>query len=270
MPVNSLDDAVSGFQAPCFFYKVASPSLTAGRPFSPIYLAGIPGAAVAPSPGMGGAALTSYAGQLWPSVSATGGVEAYLGRLACASNATTGQVLLVDRLWHNSGINVTLTTSQTINSVAWPARDINGSTNGEGVLIGIEVSTATGAGTPTITLTYTNSDGVAGRTAIPVVAPAASSYIGSFYPFGLQAGDKGVRSIQSIQLASSWSSGAVHLVAYRVLASLSVYASHAATVLDLISSGKPRMYDGTVPGTIFIPGGSAATQLYGQLTITQK
>ena len=60
------------------------------------------------------------------------------------SSATAGAIVLVDRIWHNSGLSATITTSQTVNSNAWPARDDNESTNGEGVLVGMEVHAATG------------------------------------------------------------------------------------------------------------------------------
>jgi hypothetical protein len=55
MAIDSLDKVVAGAQTPREFWKVATPTLTGGRPHSLFYLAGIPGAATAPSPGLAGA-----------------------------------------------------------------------------------------------------------------------------------------------------------------------------------------------------------------------
>ncbi|MBF9664229.1 hypothetical protein, partial [Streptococcus pseudopneumoniae] len=86
---------------------------------------------------------TTYAGQI-PVPPASG--NTHLSYAGFFSSAQGGLVLLCDRLWHNSGFNVTLTTAQTVNSVTFPERDMDGTTNGEGVFVGVEVSGAMGAG----------------------------------------------------------------------------------------------------------------------------
>jgi hypothetical protein len=178
-------------------------------------------------------------------------------------------LLLCDRLWHNSGFTITSTGAQTVNSVAFPARDAAGTTNGDQVLLGVEISTATGAGTPTITANYTNQAGTASRTATNSVPTVASSAQGTFYPIGLQAGDTGVRSVQSLTLSATWTSGTMHLVAYRVLASLELSAAGIPNAVDALTSGMPRCYDGTVPVLLYIPQTTTTTQLTGQVVFTQ-
>src|SRR5688572_829313 len=155
------------------FLKVGTSMEGAGIFHSFFYTAGRPGAGVANSAGLGGAALTSVSGQM-PWVNPASG-NSYLARLECASSQA-GSLLLCDRLWHNSGIVVTTTTAQTINSVTWPARDRDGSTNGEGILIGIEVSAATtnASAVTTITMSYTNQAGTSGRTATIPSFPATA------------------------------------------------------------------------------------------------
>lgn len=268
MAITTVDGLIAGFKPPQSFFKAATGTVVSGRPFSLAYLAGIPGAAVAPSPGLSGAALTSYAGQI-PFTNPTGGQNSYLARFIATSNGLTGTLLLVDRLWHNSGITITSNTAQTINSVAWPARDNNGTTNGEGVLIGLEVSGATGAGTPTLTLSYTNSEGTAGRTATNTVATGASSPAGSFYPISLQAGDVGVRSIQTYTQSATWTSGTVHLVAYRVLAALPIGATFQGASINAVTAGLPRLHDNTTPFLLWVPAGTASTNLAGQMVVAQ-
>ena len=266
MAITTLDLALAGMTPPGFFAKAASGTTVAGRPFSPFYTAGTPGAAAAPTPGLSGDALTSYAGQL-PIPGASG--NTHLGRFSGVSSAQAGMLLLCDRLWHNSGFTITSTGAQTVNSVAWPARDRNGAVDGVGVQLGVEISGATGSGTPTITLAYTNSGGTGSRSATNSVPTVASSAVGSFYPIGLQAGDVGVQSVQTLTLSATWTSGTMHLVAYRVIATLELPAAGIPNAIDIVTSGMPRLYDNTVPFLIFVPQTTSTTMLTGSVVYTQ-
>lgn len=158
MAITNIDAVIAGFQSPREWIKANMGTMVIGRYYSGLYTAGIPGPAVAPTPGMAGAALTSYAGQIPFSNPVSG--NTHLTRLSGTSMAAAGTIILCDRLWHNSGISVTTTTAQTINSVAFPARDANGTTNGESIYVGLEIRTATGAGAANPTISYTNQDGV--------------------------------------------------------------------------------------------------------------
>lgn len=264
MTITSLDGAMAGMIPPESFLKVGA-ATTIGRLYSPFYVAGRPGAAVAPSPGIGGAALTNYSGSLpWYNPASGNG---YLSRFAVDCNVA-GTLILCDRLWHNSGINVTLNTSQNINSVAWPARcpdDAGGvpDTDGHAIMIGAEVSTVMGAGTPTWTMGYTNSNGTAGRS-IVTAAQSATMAVGSFIPIPLAAGDKGVRSIQTWQQSATMTSGAYHLVAYRELARLAIKAANVGEAADALQLGFPRMYDNTVPFLLWLPATTTAPVIQGQ------
>lgn len=267
MAITTLDGVIAGCEPPQFFFKALSGALTAGRPYTPFYAAGIPGAAATPTPGLSGAALTTYAGQL-PFANPVSG-NSYLARFVGLSSAQSGQLILADRLWHNSGIDITSSGVQTINSVTFPARDENGTTNGAGILLGVEVSATTGSATPTLTVTYTNSAGSGSKTGTSILTTGTASSIGTFYPIGLAAGDTGVRSIQSFQLGGSWISGTIHLVAYRVLSVIQLGASGISTAVDVVTGGMPQMYDNTVPFLIFVPSGTPSTSLQGSMTVTQ-
>lgn len=265
MAITTLDGIIAGAKPPELFYKTLSGTLVAGRPFSPFYSAGIPGAAAAPASGVNGAALTSYAGQI-PFTNPVSG-NSYLARFV-GSATQLGTLLLCDRLWHNSGLSVTSLTSQAISMPTLPARDANGLTDGDGVLIGMEIVTATGAGVNVPTITYTDQDGNAGATATPVFAYAASSSVGSFYPFALAAGDTGVRSVTAFQNSVSMTSGSISLVAYRVLAQIDP-ANYAADSVDALTSGFPRLYDNTVPFIVFIPSTTTSSYIQAMVTIAQ-
>lgn len=267
MPITTLDQALAGMRPPASFAKAVTPALVAGRPHSLAYLVGMPGAMVAPTPGMAGAALTTYAGQI-PVPAPVGGQDIHLARLQ-AQASVAGTLILADRLWHNSGLSLTLTTAQTINSVAFPARDANGTANGEQVLIGLEVTTATGAGAPVFTMSYTNQAGTAGRSGSGILTGVATSAIGAFYPMGLAAGDSGVRSVQTFTLSAAWTSGAVSLVAYRELARLELTATNVPSAIDAITSGLPRFHDNAVPFLIFVPAATTASNISGHMICTQ-
>jgi hypothetical protein len=267
MAITTLDGALAGMQYPREIIKVATPTLVTGRPHSLFYLAGQPGAASAPTPGMSGEALTSYAGQIPFSNPVSG--NSYLARLVAQITVQGGQIILCDRLWHNSGIVITSTGAQTINSVAFPARDATGTINGVQVLIGVEVSGATGAGAPTFTMVYTNPSDVGSKTGLGILTGVASSAIGAFYPIGLAAGDVGVKSIQTFTLGASWTSGVIHLVAYRILARLDLTASNLPSAIDALTSGFTRLYDNTVPFVLLIPASTTASVVTGHVIWTQ-
>ena len=264
MAITTLDGAIAGMLPPENLIKVGAATV-AGRHYSPFYVAGRPGAAVAPTPGLAGAALTTYTGQI--PFTNPGSGNSYLARFSGACNVA-GTLLLCDRLWHNSGFTVTSTGSQTVNSVAWPARDRDGSTNGADILIGAEVSTVMGAGTPTWTMGYTNSAGTAGRS-IVTAAQSATMAVGSFIPIQLAAGDVGVRSVQTWQQSATMTSGVYHLVAYRILARVPCPIAGVDGAVDAITSGFPRLYDNTVPFLLWLPNTTTAPALSAQMIVTQ-
>lgn len=267
MAITTVDGIIAGAKPLAFFSKTFSGTLVAGRPYSPYFLSGIPGAGTAPTPGMAGAALTSGDGQI-PVPAASN--NTYLTRLSALSHAQNGTLYLCDRLWHNSGLVMTQTTSQTVNSVAWPARDINASTNGRGVYIGLELSTSSGTGAPTLSVTYTNSAGTTGRTGNGIYGVTGTSIAGTFYPIGLDAGDVGVRSIQSFRLSATWTSGTAHLVAYRVIAAIELTGGAGVPdAVDALSGGLARLWDNSVPFLIFYPETTTTTRLAGTVCYAQ-
>lgn len=265
MAITTEDGVLAGAQWPRFFAKAITPTMVIGKPQSLWGLAGAPGAGTWDTT-LAGVAVTSNAGQIpWTN---PGAGNSYIARFQAMSTLASGTLLLVDRLWHNGGFTITTTTAQTVNSAAFPARDVDASINGKGVMVGIEVSAACGAAAPAPTLTYTNEAGTGSRTASLWFPTANSPVAGSFFPFGLQAGDLGVKSIQSLTLNTSWVSGTINLVAYRVLAALELVQGQS-NAIDALSSGFPRLFDNTTLQLIFIPGATTATVITGQAVWSQ-
>jgi hypothetical protein len=251
--VFTVDDVAAGFQAgggPIPISKLATSLEGLGHFWHSLwYDVGFPGPGAAPSSGLNGGALSSdptmVTGQI-PFTKAAAGNVKRLGRFEAGCDRT-GVVHLFDRLWANSGFTITQTTEHAITPVAAPARDANGNADGEGVIAAIECSVALGNGAVTnTTLKYTNSEGVALRTGTIASFPATAAK-GTLVPFQLQAGDRGVRSIQGLTLGTTYVSGTIHLVLLRHLASLPILAAgeHREKTWDQL--GIPRLYDGSVP-----------------------
>lgn len=269
MPITTLDGAIAGMQTPQPIVKVgiATAAVGAMRGYTPWYAAGNPGAATANSAGVNGAAVTGpVAGQITRTDPVSG--NAYLARFAINAS-TAGTMWLIDRLWHNSGLSVTSAVGQPITSASLPARSGDGTTNGQNVMAAIEWSATGGAGTPTVTLAYNDQDGNAGTGTFTAVATPP---VGTFEIFTLGAGDTGIRSLTSATAftqSATRTSGTMHLVLFRVLAQVEVTAANIGNAVDALTSGMPRLYDGTVPQLVWFPSATTATNFVGQYVETQ-
>ncbi len=271
MAITTLDGAIAGFQAPRPFIKTGATTAAVGamRGYTPWYAAGNPGASVANAVGINGQAVdpslgTSVQGRIPRTNPGTG--NAYLGRLAVTAS-TAGTLWLIDRLWQNSGLVTTSTTAQAITPAALPARDAAGATNGASIMAAMEWSTAGGAGTPTVTLTYTDQDGNTGATG--TLAGVTTPPVGTFEIFTLAAGDTGIRAPTSFIQSATRTSGAMHLVLFRVLAQVEVTAANIGNAIDALTSGLPRIYDGSVLQLVWFPSATTATNFIGQYIETQ-
>lgn len=271
MAITTLSGVEAGLKPPFYFSKAPSGTKGAGIFRSQFYATGSPEAAATPSPGIAGDALTSYAGQIPFANPASG--NAYLARLDGPTATRTGGLvgaLICDRLWHNSGIDGTSTSAQTVNSVTFPARDANGSTDGEGIVVAMEfVNSTSSAAGMVASLSYTNSAGASGRTASTPALLSGGNSIGDFYFFNLDAGDTGVRSIQSVTLSTSLGVAApIALVACRVIAmAAQAFANEPYSQQDAIAAGFPRLYDNTVPFVVHVADSAASGSTGGNMTL---
>jgi hypothetical protein len=189
--------------------------------------------------------------------------------------STNHQNLFYDCLWVNSGLVVTTTTAQTITMGTLPARDVNGSTNGEGCMIALLVTTALGTAALTFapTISYTNSDGTAGRTAtlsnIVGSQMPATPAIGTLVWFNLAAGDKGVRSIQSITQNITFTSGAYSLMICRDVATIGTTIVNISATRTMPNPGV-RIYNGSCILHCNLASATTATFYSGELTVMER
>lgn len=264
---STQDTGVDGRSIP--FLKVGSTTEAAGVLYNLSRDTGLPGAWTVGTGSLAGRVLdgTTEAGAL-PYQNAVGGSNYLTGFNASASVAS--QIWLVDVLWACTGIVPTTTTAQTIGSIAWPARDCNGSTNGECVEVGIYVSQATtqvGA-VSTITVGYTNSAGLPATGTIASFPATATA--GSVIPVQLAAGDKGVRSVSNITLGTTLTAGYIGLIAYRRLAAASAAVTNVGANAPVDSNPGVRLYDGTCLQLWQLPTATTATTVQGFVQITTR
>lgn len=259
------------------FFKPGTGADTVGFFYSFSKDAGFPGAWAPGTPGLAGritdGTAAADAGCL-PIVNAASGGN------FITSFELTGTVphfyQLFDILWVNSGAVVTTTTAQTVGSPTLPARDATGTTNGEGCMIGLLFTTAStnAAAIANATVSYTNSAGVAGRTAtlanlVGAQIPA-TPVIGTIVWFQLQAGDTGVRSIQSLTLGTSLVTGTVSLLIARQLATYSaVVANVGAGPVRPMDPGI-RIYNGTCAHIAYQASATTATTITGSVVVQER
>jgi hypothetical protein len=198
----------------------------------------------------------------------------YLTELQMAASVNHSHVFF-DVLWVNSGLVVTTTTAQAITQPTLPPRDINGTTNGEGCMIAMLFTTAsTNAAVITnATVSYTNSDGTAGRTAALTAIVGsqipATPALGTLIWFNLQAGDKGVRSIQSVTLGTSLLTGTISMMITRDIATIGTTIPNVSAQ-KVIGNPGIRLYNGTTMLHCILASATTATFFSGELSIAEK
>lgn len=266
--------AYSGFAVG--FMKTGTAADAAGYWYCTSKDAGFPGAWAVGTPGVNGRVTdgtqAADAGCIPIKNPSTG--ANYLTEIQMGANVNHSH-LLFDVLWVNSGLSITTTTAQAITTPTLPARDINGTTNGEGCMIALLCTAAVGlaAVASNATVSYTNSDGTSGRTAtlsaiVGSQAPA-TPVIGTLIWFNLAAGDKGVRSIQSITLNTSWVSGSISLMITRDIATIGTTIPNV-TAQKIIGAPGIRLYNGTCLLHCNVASATTATFYSGELTIMEK
>lgn len=261
---------------PVVFMKTGTAADVAGCWYGTWKDAGFPGAWAPGAPGVNGRVTdgtTSPDFGCLP-IKAPGTGANYLTELTMGASVNHSH-LFFDVLWINSGLTVTTTTAQSITTPTLPARDVNGTTDGEGLMIGLMFTAAAtnAAAIANSTVSYTNSEGTSGRTAtLSAIAGSqipATPVIGTMVWFNLQAGDKGVRSIQSITLATSLVTGSISLFIARDLANIGTSLVNVQFTRKLSDPGV-RLYNGTCMLHCILASGITATFFNGELTVQEK
>lgn len=204
--------------------------------------------------------------------------EKYLRKITTIANASTAlpmQVILGDYLLFYPFVDMGLTDPQSMTNVSTLPRY----TDGKGVQV-IAVLTNAGTGGQQFYFTYTNQDGVGGRTS-QTVTMNTSTAVGTIInsntatanagnPFiGLQVGDSGVRSIESVRMLGV-DTGLFCLVLVKPLAQTCFREITVPYEKDFLipTTGLEKIYDDAFLGFIGLPMGALnATTLTGNLKV---
>ena len=260
------------------FMKSGTAPDTAGYWYSTFKDAGFPGAWAPGTPGLNGRITDGTSAADYgciPIGNPTTGAN-FLTELHMASSIVHSH-FLYDVLWVNSGLNVTTVSSvQTIASPTLPARDINGTTDGEGCVIGLYFSAAStlAAVNALSQVTYTNSKGVASKiatlTAIQGSQAPATPVVGTVLWYNLAAGDSGVRSIQGFNIgATSWLTGTINLFIARDIAAVGTTIPNVTTPKTISAPGI-RLYNNSCIHHAILASAATATFFAGELVIAEK
>jgi hypothetical protein len=175
---------------------------------------------------------------------------------ALAATAQNAQLVLYDRLWHagNYGASASVTLSSP--AALTRAEPVTG-TLGEGCELWLECSTVHTSTATTVSVSYTNSAGTAGRTATHA-APSSLASIAArqMVKFTLQAGDTGIRQVDSVTITNT-QTGRFNLVILRRLAELVLWGNGFAAGLDPLAAGLPQLYGTSCLALMLISAGSA-------------
>jgi hypothetical protein len=202
----------------------------------------------------------------------------YLKRVMAFTTTATAvpmPMILCDYLLYYPFVDMGADTQQDMDNTSTIPRY----TDGKGVQI-MPVVVAAGDGvaaTHTFTVSYTNSNGVAGRTTratalttqtvngtLATSSSAGTTTSGPFLP--LQAGDSGVRSIQSCTVTGVTDVGLICLVLVKPIAQMSIRGIDAPVEVEYLKdfTNMPEIKDDAYLNFICHPGGTlSAAPIHG-------
>lgn len=251
MAITTQDGIVAALpSAQKLIINKASVTAVAGRLLSLWPAAGQPGAgSTTVGQAATGAVPTSTTTGAFPFTNPASGFS-YLG-LASGQNVVTGNLRVYDILWvwgsGGSGWSATTTGAQNTSS---PAALTRPDADGVGTELWMETLAAGGAASGTSTVTYTNTAGTGSRSASLLASKITSPPIGTVERYALQAGDLGVKSVQTLNNSATWTSGTFRLMIVREIASIPCIANFPV-LLNAFDLGLPLVYDNACIGLFF-------------------
>jgi len=229
--------------------------------------AGMPGAGVDPTPALQGQIpARDIAGALAQNNPIS---PATLHMLSFgAGGGTQGTLMIYDRLLHIGGISLTVNTLQTFTGTLAPSRH----SDGIGNLLLLEITTASSATASTFTVTYTNEHDVTGRVATLVGGLIAVEPVNRCYFLALQAGDHGVKSVQSCQLGTAKTGGVANLIILNAAEIVCVpWVANSWTERDLVlqMANLPRILDDACLALMVLASTTSTGMIYGRLVAAE-
>jgi hypothetical protein len=180
-----------------------------------------------------GYAINQYA----PNTS-TGRMSILGAQISVSATPPGGYVaMIVDILNMSGGMSGIVTGTQTTNI---PTASLTRYTDGEGVHAAIIVHATVGTTSTTVTATYTNQSAVGSRVTSSVqIGGAAFREAGTLFRLPLQAGDTGIRSVESINIVgTTGTAGNIGIVLYKPLALVFMNDLETNQTTECVSTGR--------------------------------
>jgi len=256
------------------FVKTTAFGGVSGVWYSAFRIAGLP-PTISPANIPGGSVMNRASAGAIPLQNPTNTDIKYLLTLGVSVPSISGfsAILLVDLLVAAANINANSTSAQTVNTAA-----LTRYTSGEGVMMILCVTTALGATASNVTISYTNQAGTSGRStgAIAMTASAAVNRLQpvvALAPFiPLQAGDTGVRSVETITFSAAMGAGVLDIYLFKPLVIIPTIAANTFVERDSTVQidgllQLPKGSDGQIGclGCFPLTGGTTTTTLLGLL-----
>jgi hypothetical protein len=179
-------------------------------------------------------------------------------------NPAGGCLIVYDRLWHNTNLDLTSTSAQVVAPPALTRPDATGA----GVEMWLEIVSNTSITTTrTATITYTDQSGNTGATT--TASLPGTSILHSAIPLGVASGDTGVRAVTQFQLAGgSMGTGEAGLVLMRKLAIIPLDSSRSSSrnFFDLKAA---QVYDDACLAFMLCTPSTVAGVTVGAITLAQ-
>lgn len=208
------------------------------------------------------------------------GTKKHLRKLMALSTVTTPiSGLLLDYLGFYGFVDESVTDEQFMDNTVGLTRYANG----KGVML-MPVVVAGHTGGQPFTVKYVNQDGVAGRVTQTAVMgtqvtngtilhsqQAGTAYVNNGPFLTLQAGDTGVRSVQSVTIGGVGDVGLFALVLVKPLAPFSLFGNDSATEVDYLVDTPtiPEIQNDAYLNLIVMPNGQiAGSTLLGTIETT--
>jgi len=245
MAINSFDALLAAPKQFFSFAKTAALTTVATGWFTMFGQAGNPGAGTLAGTSTTVGVVPTDATVGTPLINAFGnGSQGYLSQVDFGSNIPC-RIKLFDMVFKAGAYGFASATTNLSAQPSYAGRMPGGLYTD--TQIWIEVTTAFATGTAwQVQITYTNQDGIAGRTGIALPATAAAGLtLGRMYQLALQAGDVGVRAIESVIVTNggtAMTAGAFNILVLRPLWSGRVRISNDGDVHGPDKTMMPELF----------------------------
>jgi hypothetical protein len=244
MAIGSFDGFIASSKNYVSFAKIAARTSISTAWFTTFDVQGNPAAAALAGTSTTAGVIPTSAMGGYPTLAPFGaGATGYLAQVDFGSSVSC-RLKLFDTVWKAGAYSYASGTTTLTGQPAYDARIPNGDFTD--TQIWVEVTTAFATGTSwQVVVTYTNELGVTGRVSTATANAAANLTVGRMYQIGLQAGDCGVRKIESVVVTNggtAMTAGAFNVLVNRNIWSGRVKINNDGDVHDLAKTGMPIVF----------------------------